>query len=41
MSERVRARVYRTEDGSIHHEYIVGGVAYGSLEALQSALGAR
>lgn len=36
---RVTARLRRTEDGEVHREYRVGGVAYGSLEALQAALG--
>jgi len=35
---RVTARMVRTEDGETFHEYEVGGVAYGSLEALESAL---
>ena len=36
---RVTARLRRTADGDVHREYRVGGVAYGSLEALQAALG--
>lgn len=35
---RVTARIRRTDDGQTHHEYIVGGIAYGSLDALESAL---
>ncbi|AGB33700.1 hypothetical protein C488_08142 [Natrinema pellirubrum DSM 15624] len=35
---RVTARIVRTEDGKTFHEYEVGGVAYGSLDALESAL---
>ena len=35
---RVMARVRRTEDGETFHEYEVGGVAYGSLEAVKAAL---
>lgn len=35
---RVTARIRRTEDGETFHEYEVGGVAYGSLDALESAL---
>jgi hypothetical protein len=35
---RVTARIVRTEDGETFHEYEVGGVAYGSLDALESAL---
>jgi len=38
---RVTARVVRTADGETYHEYEVGGVAYGSLDALQRALSAR
>ena len=37
---RVTARIVRTEDGETFHEYEVGGVAYGSLDALESALNA-
>jgi hypothetical protein len=36
---RVTARMRRTENGEVHREYLVGGVAYGSLEALQAAFG--
>lgn len=36
---RVTARIRRTESGEVHREYLVGGVAYGSIEALQAALG--
>ncbi len=35
---RVTARIVCTEDGGTFHEYEVGGVCYGSLEALESAL---
>lgn len=37
---RVTARIVRTEDGETHHEYCVGGVGYGSLDALEAALNA-
>ena len=33
---RVTARVRRTEDGDLHNEYVAGGVAYSSLEALRA-----
>lgn len=36
---RVTARLRRTADGEVYREYRVGGVAYGSLEALEAALG--
>lgn len=39
MTPRVTARVVRTEDGDTFCEYEAGGIAYGSLEALQAALG--
>ncbi|AFO56538.1 hypothetical protein [Natrinema sp. J7-2] len=35
---RVTARIVRTDDGEIYKEYRVGGVAYGSLAELESAL---
>lgn len=35
---RVTARLHCTEDGEVHREYIVGDVAYGSLDALKRAL---
>jgi hypothetical protein len=35
---RVTARLHRTADGEVHREYVVGDVAYGSLDALQRAL---
>jgi hypothetical protein len=35
---RVTARIIRTEDGETFREYEVGGVAYGSLGALNAAL---
>jgi hypothetical protein len=35
---RVTARIRRTDDGELLHEYLVGGVAYSSIEALQAAL---
>lgn len=38
---RVTARAYRTADGAVHKEYIAGGIAYGSLEALRAALEGR
>jgi len=33
---RVTARIRRTPDGELHHEYVAGGVAYPSLEALEA-----
>lgn len=36
---RVTARIRRTEDGETFHEYVVDGVAYGSVSALEAALG--
>ena len=38
---RVTARIVRTDDGENYTEYRVGGVGYGSLEALETALTAR
>jgi hypothetical protein len=38
---RVTARIIRTDGGETVCEYEVGGVAYGSLEALKTALVAR
>jgi len=35
---RVTARIVRTESGETLHEYEVGGVAYGSVDALEAAL---
>ena len=35
---RVTARIVCTEDGETFHEYEVGGIAYGSLDALEAAL---
>lgn len=35
---RVTARLHRTADGEVHREYVAGGVAYGSIDALQRAL---
>ena len=35
---RVTARIVRTEDGETCHEYEVGGVAYGSIDALETVL---
>ncbi|MEF8780792.1 MAG: hypothetical protein V5A46_08965 [Haloferacaceae archaeon] len=40
-SARVTARIVRTEDGETFHEYEVGGVAYGSLDAQRAALNGR
>lgn len=34
----VTARIYRTEEGEVYHGYRVGGVEYGSLDALTTAL---
>lgn len=36
---RVTARIVRTENGETYPEYVVDGVAYGSLDALETALG--
>lgn len=36
---RVTARVQRTEEGEVRHEYLVDDIAYGSIEALEAALG--
>ena len=38
---RVTARIVRTEDGETYYEYEVGGVAYGSLDALRAAFDAH
>lgn len=38
---RVTARIVRTDDGQTFTEYEVGGVAYGSLAALETALEGR
>lgn len=38
---RVTARVIRTESGDTYTEYELGGVAYHSLEAVQTRLGGR
>lgn len=35
---RVTARVQRTEEGEVRHEYLADGIAYGSLQALEAAL---
>lgn len=40
-SARVTARIRRTTDGELLHEYVVGGVAYGSLDELERALDHR
>jgi hypothetical protein len=37
---RVTARIVRTEAGENYTEYRVGGVGYGSLDALEAALDA-
>lgn len=37
---RVTARIHRGDDGDLHHEYIVDGVAYPSADALEDALDA-
>jgi hypothetical protein len=34
---RVTARIRRTENGELYHEYVTDGVAYPSLEALEAA----
>ncbi|ADQ69509.1 hypothetical protein C499_19600 [Halogeometricum borinquense DSM 11551] len=36
---RVTARMRRTESGEVLREYIVDGVAYGSIDAVKTALG--
>jgi hypothetical protein len=33
---RVTARIRRTGDGELYHEYVANGVAYPSLEALEA-----
>ena len=35
---RVTARIRRTDDGETYHEYVVNGIGYGSIAALESAL---
>lgn len=40
MADRVNARLFRTDDGDIHREYVVDGVGYGSLDVLEAATGA-
>ena len=32
---RITARVQRTEDGDLRHEYVVDGVAFSSIEAVE------
>lgn len=39
QNERVTARIVRKSDGTHHKEYHVNGRVYGSLTALQDALG--
>lgn len=40
MSEtRVTARIRRTDDGEIFHEYLVDDVAYSSADAVEAELG--
>lgn len=34
----VTARIERTEGGELNHEYVVGGVTYGSIGAIEAAL---
>ncbi len=41
MNDRVTARLFRTDDGEIHREYVVDGVGYGSLSALKTAVNNR
>lgn len=36
---RVTARMRRTENGQVLSEYIVDGVAYGSIDAVNAVLG--
>jgi len=38
VSDRVTARLFPTDDGEIHHEYVVDGIGYGSLSALKAAV---
>lgn len=38
---RVTARIIRTDDGENYTEYRIGGVGYGSLDALETALTKR
>jgi len=38
MPDRVTARIYRDADGGIHREYIVGGIAYASIDAVEQHL---
>jgi hypothetical protein len=40
-NSRVRARIVRTDDGETYTEYLLAGVAYGSLSAVQSRLEGR
>lgn len=37
----MNARIYKTADGQIHHEYLIRGVAYHSLEAAKAAMEGR
>lgn len=36
---RITARIRRTQDGETIHEYVVNGVGYGSLEAVEAVVG--
>ncbi|WP_256394203.1 hypothetical protein [Natronoarchaeum rubrum] len=38
MTERVTARIHRDADGELHREYIVGGIAYASIDAVEQHL---
>jgi len=38
---RVIARVYRASDGQLAHEYLIDGIGYGSIEAVEAALTTR
>jgi len=38
---RVTARIHRTPDGHLEHEYVVGRVAYPSIDALEATLNTR
>ncbi|SNZ18356.1 hypothetical protein SAMN06269185_3343 [Natronoarchaeum philippinense] len=35
---RVTARIHRDADGDLHREYLVGGIAYASIEDVEQVL---
>jgi len=39
QNQRITARIVREDDGTQHREYRVNGLVYGSLGALNEALG--